>query len=88
MDDANLLALDPRLETPPRRVVQKIAIIALPIPASATARAARRLPRCGWLLNEVVVSGRLWAACRWRLLFGVLTQAVVGRWRPWCDMIF
>jgi len=40
------------------------------------------------LLNEVVVSGRLWAACRWRLLFGVLTQAVVGRWRPWCDMMF
>ena len=47
MDDANLLALDPRLETLPRRVVQKIAIIALPIPASATARATRRLPRCG-----------------------------------------
>ena len=39
-----------------------------------------------FLLDGVVVSGRLWAACRWRLLFGVLTQAVVGRWRPWCDM--
>ena len=34
--------LDPSLETPPRRVVWPIAIIALPIPGGASARAARR----------------------------------------------
>ena len=39
--------LDPSLETPPRRVVRPIAIIALPIAGGASARAARRLPRCG-----------------------------------------
>ena len=57
--------------------LEDVAWIFLAFVLGFIARSVSLPPLVGYL-----IAGVLWAACRWRLLFGVPTQSVVGRWRP------